>query len=440
MSYINIGINMRLKILIFLGIMILSASAFAGKYDASITSGVFGGVPFWNKENFSEEFAMDSSSKFLRWVNSITANGYYDNLSFHLSGSRSDGFDIRDDFPESNKYQVHLFGTKYHFSDTRIYRAYAQYKFDGGYVRAGRLPSFNRWLFGSVDGGALSCNITDNLNISGYGGKGVKYGLLYDDEYENIIGYADISYNRKDYGLKAKYMYSDSSTKAGMDLFGNFSGIRTSLNFGYDITNKYIYDGSLAIFAYLTKDLSLSANVSRFRIITPFANFTFNNTHPIGYIPDYIKNIQYVDRFIIGASYKLFADYSLNFRQMLSTRLEQTDYLSYLYLNQKYFFIGVNYLSGDSGNERLGISLGGNYSPMDGLRLNAGIASVDYMLGDYDDESTQSITTYLQCSWNILEELMLRTNLNYYHNNDVFPQKIRGGLSLQYNFKSGEQQ
>ena len=270
MSYINFGISMRFKILLFLGIIILSSSVYAGKYDATYTTGIFGGVPFWNKDNFSDEFAMDSSSKFLRWYNALTVNGQYDNFSFHLSGSRSDGFDIRDDIPESSKYQVHLFGTKYHFSDTRIFRAYAQYKFEAGYVRPGRLPTFSRWLFGSVDGGAVSYNITENLNISGYGGKGVKYGLLYDSDYENIIGYGDISYNQKNYGVKAKYLYSDSASKAGFDLHASFGGVRASANFGYDITNSRIFDGSFGLYTYIGKDLSLSANISRFRILNKY--------------------------------------------------------------------------------------------------------------------------------------------------------------------------
>ena len=72
--------------------------------------------------------------------------------------------------------------------------------------------------------------------------------------------------------------------------------------------------------------------------------------------------------------------------------------------------------------------------------LGAGIASVDYMLADYVDGTVNSLTTYFRLNWNIMENLALNSNLNYYHNNDIFGQKFRGGLTLQYKIKSGVQQ
>ncbi len=430
---------MRFKFLLILSFLCFLTYANASKYDASITSGVFGGIPFWNSENFSDEYAMDPSLKFLRWYNGLNANAEFGDFSLHLNGSRSDGFDIRDDIPESSKYQVHLFDSKYHFSDTRLYRAYAQYKFTGGNVRAGRIQSYSRWLFGSVDGAALSYNISDNFSVSAFGGKGVKYGMFYDSDYDNTVAYADVSYKAGSFRAKAKYFYSDTSSVAGVDLFGKLAGVRYSFNFGYDITNSDIYDGSLALLGYVGKDLSLSANISRYRILLPFENFQVLDNNGIYYVPDNLEKTNYIDRFIIGASYKLFAGYSISFRQMVSMRLEQMDYLSYLSLNHRYFYVGLNYLGGDTGYNRLGVSLGGNYKLMDDLRISAGVASVDYMLGDYVDESTQSVTSYLQFNWDILNNLAMRTNLNYYHNNEAFDQKFRGGLSFQYKIKSGEE-
>lgn len=423
---------MKLKLLSILFFIIASSISLIAKYDVTITSGVFGGTPFWNKENFSEDYAIDPSLKFLRWNNNLSANAYFGDLSLHFSGSRSDGFDIRDDVPESNKYQVYLFGTKYNFSDTRLYRIYGQYKFGGANIRLGRMPTFSRWLFGSVDGGQLSYDITKNLSVSGFGGKAVKYGLFYDDEYDNTVGYGEIAYNMKGFSAKAKYLYSDTASKAGIDLFGCLYGVKLSANVGYDLTNSSLFDGSFGIYGNIGKKLSLSANISRF---TPI--FIFNNLYFGANLNDSLKNPFVTDRILLGASYKLFDNYTLSFRQMLTLRNENMDYLSYLYISHKYFYIGLNYLSGDSKNERLGISVGGNYCPTKGMRLSAGIASVDYMMDSIDEENINSIASYLQFGWDIIDDLTLNTNLNYYHNNKVFDQKIRGGLTLQYRINSG---
>lgn len=427
---------MKIKFLFTIGVFVISIFSLTAKYDVTITSGLFGGTPFWNSENFTDEYAMDPSLKFLRWNNSISANGYMGNLSLHFSGSRSDGFDIRDDVPESNLYQLHFFDSKYHFTDTRLYKLYAQYKFTGGNVRAGRIPTFSRWLFGSVDGAQIAYNITDKFSVSAFGGKAVKYGLFYDDEYDNTVGYGEMAYNNNLFSAKAKYLFSEEASKAGMDLYGNLYGVKVSANFGYDFTHSELFDGSLGLFAYLGNKLSLSANASRFNPIPIFQEFyKINPSNKVA--NDSILNPFATDRIVVGVSYKLFDNYTISFRQMASRRADNLDYLSYIYLSHKNFYFGVNYLSGDTQNERLGISAGGNYSFCKGCRINAGIASVDYMMNSYDEESINSISSFLKFDWEIFDALTLNTNLNYYHNNKVFDQKIRGGLTLQYRIKSG---
>jgi len=425
---------MKLKLLLLQLIILISVTDLSAKYDVTLTSGVFGGTPFWNSENFSDDYAIEPSLKFLRWNNNITANGYFGDLSLHFSGSRSDGFDIRDDIPESSKYQVHFFDSKYNFTDTRLFRAYAQYKFDGGNVRAGRIPAFSRWLFGSVDGGQVSYNLTDNFSVSAFGGKAVKYGLLYDSDYDNTVGYGELNYKLKGFSAKVKYLYSDTSSKAGLDLYTCLYRIKISANAGYDLTNSRLFDGSLGLYGYIGKKLSLSANVSRFNpylmmqgLVSPLTGQTIPSIETSD-----------VDRIVLGASYKLFDNYTLSYRQMVTLRGDNLDYLSYIYVSHRYFYLGLNYLGGDSKNERLGITAGGNYSPFKGLRINAGIASVDYMMEGYDEESINSIASYLRFDWDILDDLSLNTNINYYHNNKVFDQKIRGGLTLQYRIKGGE--
>ena len=54
-----------------------------------------------------------------------------------------------------------------------------------------------------------------------------------------------------------------------------------------------------------------------------------------------------------------------------------------------------------------------------------------------NDESVNTITSYLRFDWDIMDNLALKTNLNYYHNSDLFNQKFRGGLTFQYKIKSG---
>jgi hypothetical protein len=429
---------MRSYLLILFCLFVFSTELFAGKYDATITSGIFGGTPFWSSDNFSKDYELSGNSDFLRWFNNVNINGSVGDFSAHISASRSDGFDIRNDVPGDSKYQVHLFDTKYHLTDTRIFAAYAQYKFNAGYVKAGRLGTFSRWLFGSVDGGAFSYKITDNLNISGFGGKGVRYGLLYDNDYKNNVAYADVSYKFGKFGAKAKYMYSDSASKAGADVYGVYEGVRFSADFGYDVTNKRLFDGSLAIFGYIGKKLSLSANYSRITPFAPYANFYVLVSNGFNIHKDNLINPDPIDRIIGSVSYKIFEGYNVSFRQMFTSSKGNLDYLSYLYLNHKYFSVGINYLGGDTGNKRFGVSLGGNYNILDNLRVIAGISSVDYLFAIYDTEHVQSLATYLKCDWGILDNLTMSANINYYHENEMLAKNLRGGFTFQYRINSGD--
>lgn len=410
------------KFIVLIIVIVASASvAYSAEIKGSISTGAYIGTPFWSDDNLSGDTRVDSSMRFMRMFNRLNLDGKFDDFSIHLTGSRSDGFELETQGLDHRKFQLYGFDTKYHLTDTRIQRAYVQYKFDGGNVKAGRLSTFNRWYFGSVDGGALSYKLADDLTFSGFGGVDVKYGTLYSDNNRRGVGFGELAYRFGKYGANLKAMYSEDAFKSGFDFHGVYSGVRFSANFGYDFTNSKLFDGSLALFGYAGKDFTWSGNITRF---TPYSwSYNFST---------------YIDRIQAGVSYRIADGFFANFKQMFSKSENYSNYLSSLSFNWKYLCLGLNYMGGDTETKKFGVSLGGNYSFGKAFRVSAGISSVDYLFSnDYQEIEQSALATYLKMDWNIIGGLWLGANLNHYDNNRILNEKYRGGVSLQYQFCMG---
>ncbi len=383
------------------------------KYKGDFTTGLYSGTPFWSQDNL-EDRIVDPHSDFYRIYNRISFTGEIDNFSLQVNALRNDNFFLDG---------LQMYFRNDHVDNTKLYQVYAKYKFGGGDIRAGRFLPFNRWYFGSVDGGMLNYRFNSKLSFNGFGGLDVKYGNVYYDENRKTIAYGELAYKDGRYGGNAKVMYSNDAYKGGLDFFGSAGLLRFSGNFGYDFTNSRLFDGSLGLYAYLSPKFNLSANYTRF---TPISFFTYEFYS------------EYIDRINLSATYKLFNLFSLSFRQMVTMSSQNLDYLSYLYLSHKFFYVGVNYLGGDSNSDRFGISVGGRYSPVDNLRLMLGIASVDFMFDNRFAENRQTYASYFKVNYDVFDFATLSAYVNYYDNNSYLYQKWRGGATLQLRFKGGD--
>ena len=385
------------------------------------TVGMFSGTPFWNRENYEDGSMIDNDQDWYRLYNKLRIGASYDDFSLKFNGLRSDNFY----FTESERFEFGkspvYFSEENHIYNNKIYQLYAQYKTKDYKFQIGRILPFNRWIFGSVDGLAADVDITDKISVRAFGGADVRYGLIYDDKDRNTVAYGEVAYRDRTIGGKVKAMKFGDDFRSGFDMFYRYKMLRFSLDLGYDFTNERLFDGTFGFYAYLSKKFNVSANAARFI--------------PISWSHRYIS--EYIDRLQAAATYRISDDYALSFRQMVSTSNDFTDYLSYLYLTHKYFYGGVNYLGGDSGNERLGISIGGNYPILENLRVSAGIASVDYMFDDRFVETRQAYSTYLKVMYKVIDDLSLRAYFNYYDNNSTINTNLRAGITAQYRFEGG---
>jgi hypothetical protein len=374
-------------------------------YKAKVTSGLFSGAQFYNRENL-EDRLLNPNEDAYRWYNRIALQSTYDRFSVNFNAIRSDYLDFDGVKPYFPRNEI---------NETKMYQAYAQYKFDDGNIKLGRVMPFSRWYFSSVDGGSFDYQVNSNFSVSAFAGSDVDYGLFVDDDNRKAVGYTEIAYREQNYGGKVKYLYANEESKLGTDLFFRTDKHRVAANIGYDATNSRLFDAGLGYFAYLTPELNVSANYLR--------------TIPISW--SYKFYSEYIDRVQIGISYDLGKNYTVSLKQMLGLADGNSNYLTYLYLTHKYFYVGLNYLSGDMEAERLAITCGGQYSPMDNLMLQAGIASVDHMFDNiyYKDEQTYS--SYFKVRYKALDYLNLAAYANYYHQNSMFDNKWRGGLTAQ---------
>ncbi len=406
---------MKRSLLISVLLLLFVPELKAFEFDGSVTSGIFFGTPFWNRSNLSQSI-VDSGSDFYRLYNKVSIGAGHGDFSVKVNALRSDNFTVENKGLYLNKMDIY-FANK-HINETKIYQAYGKYDFDKGEVKLGRVMPFNRWLFASVDGGALEYDITDKISFEGFGGLDVKYGKIYDEKNRDAVAYGEVNYREENYGGKAKFMYANEAARAGLDLFGSYKGIRASGDFGFDFTNSRLFDATLALYGHVTDRFSISGNVTRFT--------------PIGWSYQYYS--KFIDRAHLGLTYKFNKDFALSFRQMATYSSENLDHLSYFSAHYKFLYAGVNYLTGDSDNERFGVSAGARYAPIRDLKLSAGVASVEYLFNPEYEERQQSMSSYLRIYYNIFDFLSVRANVNYYHNNTSLNRKWRGGLTFQYRY------
>jgi hypothetical protein len=375
---------------IFLAITLMLCIATAGDIDGSFSTGFFTGTPFWNPDNYSDDKVIDHELSFLRTYNRLRLDGHLtDKMGFKMNALRSDGFES-DNRP----------------SETKIYQVLLDYQFCKGTVTVGRFMPFSRWIYGSVDGGAILYNLSE---------------LLDTDNTQNL-GYADVGYRFKQGRIKVKMLSTEDNNRSGIDFYSRYKMIQISGNWGYDFTNQRIADGGLNIYYPINTTISVSGSYRLFRT----DDFKMNWIDFSGYL---------IERFVAGIKYNLFSGYYLDFRQMFSLTSEYNDYLSVLNFANRYYHIGINYLGGSSDLKRFGINLGGQYALTETLRLAAGISPVSYMF-DYEDEYQRTIACYLRAEYQVIKNLTLALNFNYYDNLDILHDNYRGGLLLKYNFGS----
>ncbi len=398
---------MKILITIILIPIILGAA----NIDGSLSTGFYFGSPYWNSESYDDAIlesqgeSLLRDESFYRSVNRLKLNGAFgERFRIKMNVLRSDGFQSENRL-EENKF----------------YETYGQYDFSGGYVKAGRFAPLNRWIWGSVDGGAVSFS-TDRFSFMALGGTGVRYGLLYDSDHNDPLGYAHVGYRLGRAGVKVKAYSDEDATKAGSDFFGRLGKLRYSGNYGYDFTNERLADGGLNLFYTLNRKLSFSANYRMFRMEERM--FSFTN------FPSYI-----IERFLVGARYKIAASWYIDVQQMAAMTTSRTDFVSILTLNSRYVNAGVNYLSSEGDRERWSLNLGGRYEPIENMELSAGVTPVNYLYRNMDDH-IMTIAYYLKVRYRFLSRFALSANVNFYQDNEALNAGSRGGIVVQYNFGS----
>ncbi|MBN2710661.1 MAG: hypothetical protein JXR46_16570 [Calditrichaceae bacterium] len=404
-------------------ILLMAGLIMAGDVGGSLSTGIFTGTPFWNKDNINYDASdlkyINYDDMFIRSVNQLRLYGKnFSGFDFRLNALRSDALTYQEKF----KFNGILIGEDNRLNNTKIYELFAQYNFSLGYIQAGRIMPFNRWIMTSIDGGGFSLDMSRKIRITAVGGMSVKYGKIWDDENTQTIAYADAAYQSSGYRVKLKYYHDDDIDKAGADFYGGLKKLRFNGNYGYDFTNDRLADGGLNLSYPVKRNILLSGNYLLYRT----QNWYFTNV---------VYNPYMIERFMLGARYLMDNNIQVDFKQLLAMNSERSDYLTYLTVTHKFFTAGVNYLTGGSDMQRFGATLGGNYSPMQNMMISLGISPVDYMFYDTEDHEF-STAVYLRIKYRFMENFQAMGNLNYYDNNNALHANLRGGVRIQYNFGS----
>jgi hypothetical protein len=201
---------------IFIAITLMLGIIVAGNIDGSFSTGFFAGTPFWNPDNYNDDNVIDAESSFLRIYNRLRLDGNLSkNLGFKINALRNDGFD------SDNR-----------LSETKIHQLLLDYQFSKGTVTAGRFMPFSRWIYGSVDGGAIVYNFSRQLSVNAYGGILRRYGKLLDSDNTQNLGYADIGYRFKQSRVKIKMLVTEENSRSGIDFYSRYKTMQINGNWG----------------------------------------------------------------------------------------------------------------------------------------------------------------------------------------------------------------
>lgn len=375
-------------------ILLAAPLLFAGDINGSFRSGAFLGSGLWSQNDFSDKDEIQYDYPNLRFVNQIRLNGRFGQFSFrvnalHSLGLANDATKLNAGLPADTT-----------ISTAKIYEAFGQYDFSHGFVKLGRISSFNRWYWGSFDGGAVEYKLTKVYRISLFGGLGVPYGKWYDSDNAKALAYFDLSYRKQTFGLKIKTMYREEATKTGIDFWGRFNNLRLSGDYGYDLTNARIADGGLNLFYQATPQLVLSGNYRLFRSEPwdfPRLDFSY-----------------LIERFIVTARYTFSNGYYVSAKQVASMNSDYKNYITYLFAGNRYIYAGLNYLSSDYDISRLGISLGGKYEIIKDLWIQGALSPIDYKTYGSTDH-IYTLASYLKLRYSFLDHFMVGTFWGLYN-------------------------
>jgi len=390
----------RLILFILCSFTLVYSQTFRGR----VSSGIYMGMPFWNNDNTAA--VIDSSDSFIRSVNQFYLQGVFNGgFKVVLSALRSDGFQ------SDNR-----------LSETKIYSLYGQYDFSRGNIQAGRITPFMRWIHGSVDGAAVRVSVNDWLSLNVLAGLQAPYGMVFttDTTQRRLYGHVQITFGRT--RLKLKVYNDEAQTKAGADIYGLMGKLRYTANYGFDFSASRLSDGGLSLFYPLSKRLTTQISYRLF----------WTRPWILGHI--YFESYM-IERLWAGIHYRVTQNLVFNYNQMVTLTSQNTDYLSMCTLSYGFIQAGVNYLTGSSDIQRLGLVLGAHYRFLKNLTVSGGIAPVDYLYQN-QDEHIQSVAYYLHMRYRFLKQFVADANLNFYHNNEVLNSPLRGGIRLIYYFGS----
>ncbi len=392
----------KLFLLLFLSIALVHATGIKGSFSTAF----YMGTPFWNADNYSNANTIASDDAFYRSLNQLRLTATFGSrFSFRFNMLRNDGF-------QSDN----------HLSETKFYQAYAQYTFSTGFARLGRFVPFNRWIWGSVDGASVGISVGKHMRLNILGGMHVPYGLFYDSDRGEAVGYGDLNLRYGMYGAKAKLFYSEQNTKAGLDVFGRSGKLKYGAGYGHDFTNAQPSEGSL----YL---IYLAGPKMTFHL-----NYRMYMTEPwkLGHT-DF--NPYMIERILGSVNYRLWDSYSIDWQEMVTMTSEVKDYLSMLTFSGGFFTVGASYLNGESDFSRLGLVLGLHYTFFKVWNVAAGVAPTTYQLAGRS-ERQQTTAFYLKSTYRLFESVSARIHFNFYQDNPALESKYRGGLQLNYFFGS----